>query len=253
MKGLMCKILLTMKEEINKDRSPNYPKHSLQDAIALASKLHGKAGKSKLTLIAAVGALGYSGISGASLTAIGTLTSYGLIERDRGVGITISPLAIKLLHPTDKIQEGFARVEAALFPKVFNELYSDGHRDGNEEILKNHLVQKGFTPDGAAKAAKVYVENFVFANLSNDGRLQEKVAAKEQQLSDLYGKPPETKKNNVTAYSVPLGSTEATITFSGGELSAQDFDALADYIQLFKKQFERRIKEPPADNAEQSN
>lgn len=41
-------------------------------------------------------------------------------------------------------------------------------------------------------------------------------------------------------YSIPLGGAEATIVFRGERLSPGDFEALADYITLFKKQFERR-------------
>jgi len=244
-----------MSEEIKKDRSPNYPRASLVDAIELARKLYGKAGKSKLTQLAAVGALGYSGISGASLTTLGTLTSYGLIERERGGGITVSTLSVQLLHPTDAAQERMAKVTAALSPKVFNDLYSDGYRDTNEEVVKNHLIQRGFTPDGAKKAASVYIENFQFSNLSNDGRLQEKVEAREALLAaesekisasaDLIGRSnltavPTIKKNMLAQYSIPIGASEATITFTGEKLSVEDFDALADYITIFKKQFERK-------------
>jgi hypothetical protein len=44
----------------------------------------------------------------------------------------------------------------------------------------------------------------------------------------------------LATYSIPLGSNEVTITFTGKELSVYDFDALADYVTIFRKQFERK-------------
>ena len=40
-------------------------------------------------------------------------------------------------------------------------------------------------------------------------------------------------------YSVPLGSSSAEIIIRGQELTADDFAALGEYVQLFKRQFER--------------
>ncbi len=50
-------------------------------------------------------------------------------------------------------------------------------------------------------------------------------------------------------YSIPIGASEATITFTGEKLAVEDFDALADYVAIFKKQFERK---QAAENKESS-
>jgi hypothetical protein len=153
-----------MNEEIKKDRSPNYPKLPLAEALELAKTLYRKAGKAKVKPISAASAIGYTSLHGSALTALGTLTSYGLIERDRGVGLSVSPLAIAMIHPTDQDQFKLNRAQSALMPKVFCELHSDGFRDADPEIICNHLIQKGFTPEGAKVAASVYVANFSFAS-----------------------------------------------------------------------------------------
>ena len=41
-------------------------------------------------------------------------------------------------------------------------------------------------------------------------------------------------------YSIPLGENEATLVITGKSLSPEDFTALIEYVELFKKQFERR-------------
>jgi hypothetical protein len=47
-------------------------------------------------------------------------------------------------------------------------------------------------------------------------------------------------KKVLAQYSIPIGASEATITFTGEKLAVEDFDALADYVAIFKKQFERK-------------
>src|SRR4051812_47012713 len=112
-----------MNDEIKKERSRNYPKMSLTDALELARKLYSKAGKSKISPIVAVGALGYNGLNGAALGTLGTLTQYGLIDRERGKSVSVSPLAIKLIHPLNPEQEATSKRESILAPEVFKELY----------------------------------------------------------------------------------------------------------------------------------
>ncbi len=57
-------------------------------------------------------------------------------------------------------------------------------------------------------------------------------------LVDLQQK----NKTVLAQYSIPLAGSEATLVFTGRSLSPDDFDALADYVALFKKQFQRRLK-----------
>ena len=260
-----------MSDDIKKDRSPNYPKLPLKEAVDLAKTLYKKAGKAKIKAETAFGALGYSGPNGAALTTLGTLTAYGLIERDRGVGLSVSPLAIQLIHPTDPHQERFVKAQSALLPKVFLDLYNDGFRDADEDVLRNHLIQKGFTPDGAGVAAGVYVKNFSFAELEEFRSNSDMVREQNPELKPPFSAnqdtaprtlsgmppaqrnsgpsgyppaptPPPAKANVLASYSVPLGSNEATITFTGKSLSPEDFVALIEYIQIFKKQFERKVQ-----------
>jgi hypothetical protein len=247
-------------DDIKRDRSPKSPKQPLEDSLRMAKTLHEKIGRAKVAPEVAAKALGYAGLSGSALTALGTLTSYGLIERDRGVGLTISPLTIQLLHPTDKHQHGFALAESALMPRVFMELYTEGFHDVDVEVIRNHLIQKEFTPEGAAIAATVYVKNFSFANLVNFRSHGDMMNAKKDALSKQTPPPAKPDPNFaldmaashdrgddvgegtrvLARYSVPLGANQATIIFSGTHLASEDFDALADYVVIFKKQFERK-------------
>jgi len=251
-----------MNEDAKRDRSPNFPKLSLEAAIELAKKLYGEIGKAKVKREVAIGALGYSGISGASLTTLGALNQYGLIDQDRGAGISISPMAISLLHPLNERQEQEARITSALTPKVFNVLYTEGFHHASESTLANNLIQSGFTPDGAKKAASVYLANISFANLNNQSIRGVSDVKKEQIKSSLEsGKftlhpaskeilegerdneneaKIKTDKKVLANYSIPIGSNMVTVTVTGEQLAAEDFDVLKEYADIWKRQLERK-------------
>lgn len=250
-----------MSEEIKRDRSPNYPKVPLAQAIEIVSGLHKKAGKSQIKAEVAVSALGYSGLNGAALTTLGVLNQYGLIDRTKGEGVAVSSMAIRLIHPVNEAQTLAARRESALKPRVFSELYTGGFQHCSEDVLANHLIQQGFTQDGAKKAASVFKANIEFANLQSvDIKLDQDTqttqseqavetpvsiaATKQAQQPNFIGNEisNECDKKVLATYSVPIGSNEVKIVFTGDSLRPDDFDALADYVTLFKKQYQRKIE-----------
>ena len=246
-----------MNEEIKKDRSRNYPRMSLSAALELAKQLYEKAGKAKISPIVAVGALGYNGLNGAALGTLGGISQYGLIDRERGKSVSISPLAIKLIHPLNSEQETAAKRESALLPQVFRELYDGGFHKCDEALIVNHLIQNDFTHDGAKKAAMVFKENVSISKLDDDSIIESDKSETEDK-SDIptdnndfknqaspakSGLPEQSKgKKMLASYSIPLGSNEATITFTGTELSVEDFEVLKEYADIWKRQFERKQK-----------
>jgi len=254
-----------MNEEIEskRERSRNCPTIPLSAAIELAKKLYGKAGKAKIKAEVAVNALGYAGLNGASLSVIGALSQYGLIEREKGSIVAISQQAIRLMHPLNKEQEAHALEELALNPKVFNELYAEGFNNGTEDLIANHLIQNGFMPDKARKAATVFKANIELANLKGDSinksgdsknaEIKEfSLGQAPQELKDFHAEVTAANEKNkgkkvLAQYSIPIGENEATITFTGKELSVYDFDALADYVAIFRKQFARKQQAEMAD------
>ena len=46
----------------------------------------------------------------------------------------------------------------------------------------------------------------------------------------------------LATFKIPIGLAEAEIVFTGEALVPDDFDALAEYVGLFKKQYERKLK-----------
>jgi len=232
-------------------KSPRSPNYTLQDALEQVKKLYRQIGKATVKPESAVVALGYKGVNGAALTTLGTLSQYGLIERSKGT-VTVTPLAVRILHPTGDLQLKESLREAALMPKWFKEIH-ENLGQCSVEVLTSHLVQNDFTPDRAKRTASVYAANKGFANLGDAGteRHEETADRGTDHLKSgdadriKYEQPPAVggRQTSVLAqYSIPLGGNEATLTFKGESLSVADFDALIEYVQLFKKQFQRKPK-----------
>lgn len=251
-----------MTTDIKKDRSPKCPRLPLEDAIILVQKLYAKVGKAKVKQEVAIAPLGYTSMNGAALTVLGALNSYGLIDRNREQGISISQLAMRILHPTSPEQQLAAKQEAALKPRVFSELLTGGFHTCAEEVLANHLIQAGFTAEGARRAASAYKANATFAQItettavpngdatsSAQGAPNGNLPATSQQhppeaspVFPAQSTPVPAATKILAQYSIPLGANDATLVFTGEKLSPEDFDALSEYVALFKKQYERKVK-----------
>lgn len=245
-----------MSEDIQKIRSPNSPKFDLNQAIEYSRKLHAKIGRSAVKAEIAVGAIGYNGLNGAALGTLGAISQYGLVDRANG-NVQITPLALKILHPVDDAQKAAAMKEAALAPKVFNDIYENWN-DMTEDVLSNHLIHQKFTPDAAKRAASVYKLNYEIAKLgSSDQPAQHETpkpaGASASELPIRNQDKLQVGSTDFTAvarpkmlatFKIPIGSAEAEIIFTGDKLEAADFDELSEYVKLFKKQYVRKQSTP---------
>ena len=220
----------------------------------MTRKLHAKAGKSALHPEIAVQALGYSGLNGAALGILAALKQYGLLDSQRGTSVAVSPLAIKLIHPMSEQQEIETRKAAALSPKIFNELYTTGHSACAVDVLANHLVQSGFTPEGARKAASIFKENEEFAKLRG-ASINESLNSVDAILNpEKVGSPRLEKRNldfsietrgvdtrqKIRDYRFALDDdAEVELRFFGDKLGADQVQGLIDYLEVMKKRLAR--------------
>lgn len=239
-----------MSDETKKTRSPSAPKIPLQQALVSVELLNKKAGRSPLSRLSAAGALGFAGLTGSSLTLLGALNQYGLIDSSDGQ-VKVSALALRILHPLNTEDKASAISLSALTPDVFKEIY-ENHRDLAEDVLANQLIHKGFAHDVSKRVASAYHANLDFANL-RDGVVPTISPAKAVQsptskadaptfhkdpVAELY--PESSGPELLATFKVPLGLCEVEIKFTGDLLMPDDFDALAEYVGIFKKQYVRK-------------
>jgi hypothetical protein len=229
------------------ERSPRFPSHSLPDALVHAEKLYASVGRSAVNAEISVTAIGYQGINGASRTALAVLAYYGLTQRE-GDKHRISDLALRLirpLNPADQLEAGRIAVEK---PVVFSDI-AKNHADCAEPALASILLHAGFTDDGARKAARVYKENVAFIkSLEQDAGHEPQ--ATDSPAADAASEPSganprlplqtASTAKMLAQYQIPLGANQVQLIFTGDELTPEDFDALADFVEIIKKQFVRK-------------
>jgi hypothetical protein len=143
----------------SKLRSPNYPGHSLKEAIDRIRVIYESQRQYPSTRETFARLLGYKGISGTSITVLSSLTKYGLMEGS-GENLRVSDIGQDLaLHREG--DEEFARAvqEAAFRPAFFRELH-DQYPDGlpSEHALNAFLKKRGFSDSAIVDAVKSYTE-----------------------------------------------------------------------------------------------
>lgn len=142
------------------NRSPNYPQLTLPEALERLRKVYKKEHTHVTPKQVVAEHLGYSSLNGASLTMIGSIRRYGLLE-SQGDGLRVSNDAVTLLElPTSdpRYKEAFLKVIFA--PSLFKELRETlGVTLPSEANLRHTLILKGFLSKAANEVIRVYGEN----------------------------------------------------------------------------------------------
>ncbi len=142
-----------------KQRSPNCPHIGFTQAAekgrTVYQKEHGHpAAKSVIATD-----LGYSTLNGSSLTMIGALRQYGILEGS-GEAMRVSEDAIAYFELDDGEEKRAAAQRMAFRPALFAEMQQQfGNVIPSDGNLRHWLVKRGFLPNTAGEIIRVYREN----------------------------------------------------------------------------------------------
>lgn len=218
-------------------RSPNYPACSLGDALGMLSKFWKAEERTIVPASVAAVAIGYKSLSGPARTALASLKKYGLLV-DEKQGMRVSPLALRLLNPTDENDRTQALSEAAMRPELFKQL-SDTHATASENALKAHLINTlGFSETGARTLIKSFKETMEFAKLRGSEYSPDQRENMDGTLQVGKGEVRSaTGSKNLRSFSWPLSAeTTARLEIVGNEeLTSQHIEALSQYLEVAKK------------------
>jgi hypothetical protein len=139
-------------------KSPNYPAVDLGTALARVQPVLQKENRNKMSRAVLAKHLGYNSLSGRSLTAIAVMRAYGLVEGN-GDELKISDDAVDAIKaPAGSDARKAALERLATRPPLFKDLRADFPNDlPSEENIEYWLAKRGFTGEGAGKAAKSYL------------------------------------------------------------------------------------------------
>ena len=248
-------------------RSPNYPSLTLEQAYEKVRKVYDQEHTHAAPREVIAQALSYTGLHGSSLSVIGALAGYGLLEKAGTGSLKVSPDAVSVLeldegHP----QRSEALERLAFTPKLFAELKEKfGAEPPSDVNLKHYLIQeKGFLPKAAIDVIRVYRANLELVTNETphyDGGarqslvtgekppMQTPTAQNQQQQPFIPKEASKTGLKGVYEFSFPLSfqrDVKATITIYGEKLLKRDLEFLQTKVADLLKGFE---DEPPPTRA----
>jgi hypothetical protein len=235
-------------------RSPNYPAHNLEDALAFVSRLYKASGTNGSTSAVVADALGYTSLGGAARQKVAALRQYGLVANVGGK-TQVSKRAVGLLthQPADPEHRSLLR-EAALAPTLFREIH-EKYPSAEDRHLEARLInEQDFSPDGARQVIKAYRATAAFAKLDETGYdgaggeangeaeepRNQPPGTRRQDESERRDHPPRRDLGaNDVPYSWLLEDAEKVeVTFIGNpgkRPTRRDLEAVIEYLEVMKK------------------
>lgn len=209
-----------------------------------------------------------------------------LEEQDSSTGrqVLLTERALKAVLGEES-QKRQAIKEAALTPSMYRELWNRFGPDlPSDESLRNKLLlEYSFNEAAVSGFIKDYKESVLFAGLKRGETVdtptdnidpseedEENPRPTATQTADQvpgptptqipaqhYQPPPQVVSKNphaeitpdrkvLASYTIPLGQNVAELTFTGEKLEPDDFESLAEYVRLFQKEYERKLKKEAA-------
>lgn len=150
-------------------RSPSYPTLALEAAVERTRKIQSAYSTSAVDREAIARIMDYSSLSGASLQALASLNSYGLLERRAKGEAGVTELAMRILFAESPHELAQAAREAALMPRVFSQIAEkfEGHVPHKDGVI-SFLRRNGFTEKAAKVTARTYVDSINFVSSLGD-------------------------------------------------------------------------------------
>lgn len=138
-------------------RSPNFPSLTLEEALTAAKVIWDKNRKAPIPREAAAKDLGYAGLTGRSMTVLGALNQYGLIEITAKGQTRVTQTGEDIFIGYPESVRRAAVTRAGRSPGLFRDIYEKYEGDiPGENAIRSFLFQNGFTNEGVEKAIKSF-------------------------------------------------------------------------------------------------
>lgn len=140
-------------------RSPNFPSIPLENAIKFAREIYDKNRRATILREDAAKDLGYTGLTGRSLTVLGALNQYDLVENVSKGQLRVTKTAEDIFHGYPEDVKLAALHTAANAPSLYNEIYErfEGAVPGDNAV-RSFLIQRGFTNEGVERALRAFLD-----------------------------------------------------------------------------------------------
>lgn len=224
-------------------RSPNCPQVTFQEAAEKGRLLYQHEHTHPASREVVAQSLGYSGLNGRSLSMIGALRQYGLVEGP-GESMRVTDDAVTYFE-LDSGPERDAALSRMLFtPSVFAQIHTEfGDTLPSEQNLKHYLIKMGFLPKAAEGVIEVYRENIRLIGNSkvsyNDdmnvrAELVQAVppALVPSSIQQVPNSMPVMQIDDDASYTLPLGKGSSAEVRLRGEITGKSLALLRSQIEL---------------------
>ena len=229
---------------MSNQRSPNCPQITFLEAVEKGRKVYQQEHTSQAAKAVIAEDLGYKGISGASLSIIGALRQYGILEgTSEAMRVTEDAVAYYELDEGEERRQ--AAIRMAFKPTLFEEMRSQFNSSiPSEANLRHWLIKKGFLPKAADDIIRVYKENITLvageqSDYSGAERTQREAASMNTGTATAN-----TSKATLIGqtYAFALSPNARAELVLKGEITPDDLELLRDHIELTIKALARTAK-----------
>ncbi len=223
-------------------RSPNCPQLSFAEAAEKGRKVYEEEHTHHADKLVVANDLGYTTINGRSLSLIGTLRQYGILEGSRQA-MRVSDDAVAYYELEDGPEKQAASVRMAFRPPLFAELRSQyGETLPSEANLRHWLIKKGFLPKAATDIIRVYKSNLELVSGEQTPYSGDELNRQEVPMSDTRQEVPPTSQRQVPgvqSYAFALSPHARAELSLKGTITVQDLEMLRDHVELTIKALAR--------------
>lgn len=171
-----------------KDRSPNYPMLTFQDALARAKQIYDKDGIHPMNAEVAVKHMGLA-MNGRTRMIVAALKHYGLlVSVGSQVKVTEEAKAI-FVYPENEPKRAELLRRLAMQPKVFQQLRArfPASLPSDENLAATLQLEMDFTKEAAPALIKVYRHALQFAGVDGDSDATETYDPEAQEEAPISG------------------------------------------------------------------
>ena len=235
---------------MSKQRSPNCPQISFMEAIEKGRTVYQKEHTHPAAKTVIAADLGYKSISGASLSMIGALRQYGILEGTADA-MRVTDDAVAYYELDEGQEKHQATIRMAFKPSLFEEMLTQfGEAIPSEANLRHWLIKKSFLPKAADDIIRVYKENITLAvgeQASYSGAETKQPEAVPMSTGTPAAILAQKTIPGVQTYAFALSPNARAELSLKGEITADDLELLRDHIELTIKALARTAKKEKGD------
>ena len=222
-------------------RSPNCPQIPFIEAAEKGRKVYDVEHTHPAAKPVIATDLGYSGINGRSLSLIGALRQYGILEGS-GEAMRISDDAVAFYELGEGEEKRAALERMVLKPPLFAEMRSQfGATIPSEANLKHWLIKKKFLPNAADDVIRVYKANLELVSGEQSGYSGGEGKHQETPMDPAIAPPtPQKQTPGLQTYAFALSPNARAELSLRGDITPEDLDLLRDHIELTIKALARK-------------